>query len=287
MSLAVLLYYLVACVVSASLLLVFVLVYQEQAGEALQRWFLLFLLNAVGVAATLALQVFQRTEAGTDLLRLTLSVKEIATMCNVFVAPSFIHAYIGPDRRKSADAVALVVALVGVAVSHAGLWMAASIILAVAIVYTLIVGAVIAWQCRRAVDPVARTLRTIMVTSIAFAPAILVNIAAGSWFLSLPAPELLTLEIVPLLFIVTSIILFVRLRPRDWASGTYDGRRFDVLSEREREVVQLLLRGGTNRQIADKLCIAESTVKKHVHAIFGKLEISSRWELVRLSHPPE
>jgi len=54
------------------------------------------------------------------------------------------------------------------------------------------------------------------------------------------------------------------------------------ISNREREVAHLILKGLTNKQIADRLFISESTVKKHINNIFRKLSIGSRWELLRL-----
>ena len=48
------------------------------------------------------------------------------------------------------------------------------------------------------------------------------------------------------------------------------------LTERETEVLKLLARGKTNRQIAGELFIDEKTVKSHVHSILMKLDVSSR-----------
>lgn len=53
----------------------------------------------------------------------------------------------------------------------------------------------------------------------------------------------------------------------------------DGLSEREKEVAWLIYRGFTNRQIAEELFIAETTVKKHVTHIFEKCHVSGRKEL--------
>jgi len=52
--------------------------------------------------------------------------------------------------------------------------------------------------------------------------------------------------------------------------------RSDPLSRRERQVIALLARGYTNRQIADELVISERTVDGHVTHILSKLELSSR-----------
>jgi DNA-binding NarL/FixJ family response regulator len=50
----------------------------------------------------------------------------------------------------------------------------------------------------------------------------------------------------------------------------------DQLTRRERDVLVLLARGFTNRQIADTLTITEKTVSVHVSNILGKLALSSR-----------
>jgi DNA-binding NarL/FixJ family response regulator len=53
------------------------------------------------------------------------------------------------------------------------------------------------------------------------------------------------------------------------------------LSEREREVLQLVARGYTYRQVGNQLFIAEKTVENHVRNILGKLHLSRRAELIR------
>jgi len=48
------------------------------------------------------------------------------------------------------------------------------------------------------------------------------------------------------------------------------------LTDRERDVLELLIRGHTNRQIAETLHITPNTVKKHVDHILQKLGVNSR-----------
>ena len=50
------------------------------------------------------------------------------------------------------------------------------------------------------------------------------------------------------------------------------------LTGRQTGVLRLLVRGLANRQIAEQLSIAENTVKKHTHAVFQALGVSSRAE---------
>ena len=52
------------------------------------------------------------------------------------------------------------------------------------------------------------------------------------------------------------------------------------LSEREREVLALLVQGSANKEIATRLYITERTVKAHVSSIFNKLGVNSRTEAV-------
>ncbi len=52
------------------------------------------------------------------------------------------------------------------------------------------------------------------------------------------------------------------------------------LSAREQVVVQHVLKGLRNRDIAAQLGVTEGTIKVHLHNIFEKLDISSRTELV-------
>jgi DNA-binding NarL/FixJ family response regulator len=49
-----------------------------------------------------------------------------------------------------------------------------------------------------------------------------------------------------------------------------------ALSPREREVLQLIARGHSNRQIARDLAIGEQTVKTHVRSILTKLGLQDR-----------
>jgi len=50
----------------------------------------------------------------------------------------------------------------------------------------------------------------------------------------------------------------------------------EPLSDREHEVLVMLAQGIANKEIADKLHIAEGTVKNHVSNILGKLQAQNR-----------
>jgi DNA-binding NarL/FixJ family response regulator len=69
------------------------------------------------------------------------------------------------------------------------------------------------------------------------------------------------------------------------------GQRGDVmmraLTTREKQILALLIRGLTNAQIADRLFLAESTVKSHLSSAFSKLGVSSRYEAATVILDPE
>lgn len=54
----------------------------------------------------------------------------------------------------------------------------------------------------------------------------------------------------------------------------------EALSARESEVLRLVARGLSNREIAQRICVAPGTVKRHLHNIFSKLNLRNRAEAV-------
>jgi DNA-binding CsgD family transcriptional regulator len=56
--------------------------------------------------------------------------------------------------------------------------------------------------------------------------------------------------------------------------------QFNGLSNREREVVKLLLEGKSNKLIASALHITDNTVEFHLKNIYSKVQVSSRTELI-------
>jgi len=57
----------------------------------------------------------------------------------------------------------------------------------------------------------------------------------------------------------------------------------EALTPREREVLELVAEGMSNRAIAERLAISEHTVKFHVGALLGKLSAATRAELVAIA----
>lgn len=55
-----------------------------------------------------------------------------------------------------------------------------------------------------------------------------------------------------------------------------------ALTAQERQIIQMILEGKTNKKIGEKLFISEKTVKNHIYNIFQKTGVRSRMQLSRL-----
>ena len=71
--------------------------------------------------------------------------------------------------------------------------------------------------------------------------------------------------------------------PQTPLSSTLQPSQREDLSTREIEVLKLLTAGASNREIADKLVLAEGTVKNHVSNILGKLHAENRTHAVNVA----
>jgi DNA-binding NarL/FixJ family response regulator len=57
---------------------------------------------------------------------------------------------------------------------------------------------------------------------------------------------------------------------------------YDVLSPREREIMLLAAKGYANKEIARELKVSTGTIKLHLHRVYQKLGINSRFSLAVL-----
>jgi DNA-binding NarL/FixJ family response regulator len=65
------------------------------------------------------------------------------------------------------------------------------------------------------------------------------------------------------------------------APHVVDDNGLDALSHREREVLRLIARGYTYREVAKELVLSIKTIESHVSAVLRKLQLSNRHELTR------
>ncbi len=68
------------------------------------------------------------------------------------------------------------------------------------------------------------------------------------------------------------------MQGEDWGIATTSAPSVVQLSEREREIMQLLAKGLRDRDLATQLIISESTVKFHINNILAKLQAKTRFQ---------
>ena len=101
-------------------------------------------------------------------------------------------------------------------------------------------------------------------------------------------PALITLLITVSLFLVAIYFQINRKKISNLSNQIKEQSKFkdegieallDRLTERQREVYDLIISGKTNKEIMTELFIEQSTLKSHINQIYRKLYIKSRREL--------
>ena len=59
---------------------------------------------------------------------------------------------------------------------------------------------------------------------------------------------------------------------------------FETLTGREKEIFGLIATGYDNKQIAERLALAEQTVRNNISIIYSKLEVKDRFEIIQLAN---
>ena len=65
--------------------------------------------------------------------------------------------------------------------------------------------------------------------------------------------------------------------------GNTSGTPFSDLSQREMQVLMMILQGRTTQEISDSLCLSPKTISTYRHRLYDKLDISNDVELTRLA----
>ena len=106
--------------------------------------------------------------------------------------------------------------------------------------------------------------------------------------------SLLNPQISTEIFMVNSGVSFITvgvLLHKIFTEGTREPkpseRNNSILTKQEHRVLSLVADGMSNKEIAEELFIAESTVKTHVSNVLSKLNAKRRTEAVRIGHDLE
>jgi two-component system, NarL family, response regulator LiaR len=70
--------------------------------------------------------------------------------------------------------------------------------------------------------------------------------------------------------------LFAHVTRAEGYTSSENSQEIESLSEREREVLQLIAKGLNNRQISEQLFLSEGTVRNYVSSIFSKMNVTDR-----------
>lgn len=75
--------------------------------------------------------------------------------------------------------------------------------------------------------------------------------------------------------------------PDDYLSGANPSNALSSITSRQKEILFLLEKGKSNKEIATELDIVESTVKRHLHNIFQRIGANNRVDAIRIIHQSE
>jgi ligand-binding sensor domain-containing protein/DNA-binding CsgD family transcriptional regulator len=112
--------------------------------------------------------------------------------------------------------------------------------------------------------------------------------AALAIFMRPPWWQTLWFRVPVFLLLLLTVILWYRSRTRRLAARIRTEAAMDQyldrhdVSQREKEIVLLLLKGKSNKEIEDTLFIAMGTVKNHIYSIYQKMGVKNRAQLITL-----
>jgi RNA polymerase sigma factor (sigma-70 family) len=107
--------------------------------------------------------------------------------------------------------------------------------------------------------------------------------ASGCLSLNLSSEELIeSLNMISKGDIIVSLGIVEQL-VQELDQGNDREELFNSLSERQREVISLVVNGMTNREIANTLVITQNTVKVHLRNVLNKLDVRNRQQLAAVA----
>jgi DNA-binding NarL/FixJ family response regulator len=77
--------------------------------------------------------------------------------------------------------------------------------------------------------------------------------------------------------------LLEMVRPLIQSPSVADGRVASRLTPRERQVLEMVVAGHSNREIAQQWTVSEETIKHHLTRMFDKVGVANRVELAMLA----
>lgn len=107
------------------------------------------------------------------------------------------------------------------------------------------------------------------------------SVLSMSWHMVCILTGKVLMNLFPIFWIRTYLLKYGRSIPLTLDESPLKAMAVEhSITPRELEIVELILKGRSNKQIADQLCIAHHTVKNHLYRLYQKLEVKNRYELV-------
>ena len=207
----------------------------------------------------------------------------VGTYGALFTMPYFAHRVFGiADRRR--DMILLAVVFVALLAQHltefvlSDVWdqrgdLAENLLFLSMLIYLLWIG--FRNLQRPGIDhSLARRLALLLLIGL-----------PGTWF-DLFISEETAFRVYPLSYCVFSLVITGSLIRRRRTEPAPVPLAHWGLTERETEILHLVRRGLSNKDIGDRLHISQNTVKTHLRSVFDKTGVRSRFELIAQLVPP-
>lgn len=150
-------------------------------------------------------------------------------------------------------------------------------------------GVILTYRARIRDPRLVRFTMHVTVATLVFAPLMPVSVYTGfteEWLFERMTVTALYLAVVELIVALHAVHVYFLPIPLLRTRDSYGADELRGLSKREWEVVDLLSKGYTNREIAELLAISSKTVTNHLYHIFRKLEVTNRVQLLaELDYP--
>lgn len=213
--------------------------------------------------------------------------------CNVFmfVLPPLSHKALGVPFNKDHkiifgildSLVALMSILYLSGIRQVGLMIGAQILMFLYVLYGAAIGLLYSGSIGS--NKTRLFLRTVFITTLIFFPLLVADAFLGQlpflpYNLSLPI-YLLVVSFELLVFLIMHLDQPAFLEANGLTSHCIEVLK---LTEREKEIIESLLKGHTNKQIGEELFISIKTVENHLYNVYQKAGVKNRTQLLNLIH---
>jgi DNA-binding CsgD family transcriptional regulator len=291
-----LLFYLLAMLAGAASLAQTFLIWQRYRKAVIRRYGY-FLLSLFLLLLGFSLQLYARIagwEAGTSARHAVWILFAAGGLTFIFCAPPFYHSLLGLPFAGWVRVVFFLLDALAAAAALANLLfaelrftgVALNLLLFALVLYGLVL---IAVNLRTIGErALRRALTLFFVLSLVFFPLMYVD-AAMSYLPALAVFGFLEGLAQPLYFLVlNALTILFGLRYLNRPAYSQDDRLTEhfvsafKVTEREQEIIRLLLEGAGGKEIGERLFISPKTVENHVYNIYQKLGVKNRVQLFRL-----